>query len=655
MEPRSLGSSQPSQQRCGEEPGADRVERWTPDLVRGHGPRGHRGAPSPARAAPADPARAAGGLRLHRPGGRAARRAPRSTCRAPTCTGSSPSTATSVPTPPGDDQGRGLPGRGLPGHRGGRARVHAQRRLGVAFGATTADGSVTLDQVFCLGNCALSPAVHRRRQGLRPGRRRAVRRPGVRCARTSDSGAAHERTSPSSSRATPRRGRSAPTRWPSAIAAEAAARGLDVARRAQRVARHALARAARRGRDADGGRVGLRPGHRRRRRRPARRRPARRRRARARPRGHRRDRLARPPAAPHLRARRRRSTRSRPRRLRGARRPGRAARGAGHAPAGRRRGRRRRRACAVAAAPASPPGIKWRTVADGGRRQQKFVCCNADEGDSGTFADRMLMEGDPFTLIEGMTIAGLRRRRDAGLRLHPLGVPRRRRHLRRAIEVARERGLARRRRPRQRPCRSTSRCAWAPAPTSAARRPRCSTASRASAAWCAPSRRCPRSRDCSARRPSSTTCSPWRPCRWSSPRAPTAYARARRRAVARHAGVPARRQHRARRHRRDGVRAHAARARRGLRRRHAARAVRCARCRWAGRSAPTSRPTGSTCRSTTRRSPRPVRCSATAAIVVFDDTVDMAAPGAVRDGVLRRGVVRQVHAVPRRVPCAASR
>ena len=51
-----------------------------------------------------------------------------------------------------------------------------------------------------------------------------------------------------------------------------------------------------------------------------------------------------------------------------------------------------------------PAGIKWKTVleADG---PLKFVCCNADEGDSGTFADRMLMEGDPFTLIEGMTIA----------------------------------------------------------------------------------------------------------------------------------------------------------------------------------------------------------------------------------------------------------
>ena len=40
---------------------------------------------------------------------------------------------------------------------------------------------------------------------------------------------------------------------------------------------------------------------------------------------------------------------------------------------------------------------------------QKYVVCNADEGDSGTFADRMIMEGDPFVLIEGMAIAGDRR------------------------------------------------------------------------------------------------------------------------------------------------------------------------------------------------------------------------------------------------------
>jgi formate dehydrogenase iron-sulfur subunit len=53
-----------------------------------------------------------------------------------------------------------------------------------------------------------------------------------------------------------------------------------------------------------------------------------------------------------------------------------------------------------------PTGIKWRTVAQAGAAQ-KYIVCNADEGDSGTFADRMLMEGDPFALIEGMTIAAL--------------------------------------------------------------------------------------------------------------------------------------------------------------------------------------------------------------------------------------------------------
>ena len=53
-----------------------------------------------------------------------------------------------------------------------------------------------------------------------------------------------------------------------------------------------------------------------------------------------------------------------------------------------------------------PTGIKWKTVADA-PGPQKYIVCNADEGDSGTFADRMIMEGDPFVLIEGMIIAGI--------------------------------------------------------------------------------------------------------------------------------------------------------------------------------------------------------------------------------------------------------
>jgi len=53
-----------------------------------------------------------------------------------------------------------------------------------------------------------------------------------------------------------------------------------------------------------------------------------------------------------------------------------------------------------------PTGIKWRTVAQT-QATQKYIVCNADEGDSGTFADRMIMEGDPYVLIEGMAIAGI--------------------------------------------------------------------------------------------------------------------------------------------------------------------------------------------------------------------------------------------------------
>lgn len=53
-----------------------------------------------------------------------------------------------------------------------------------------------------------------------------------------------------------------------------------------------------------------------------------------------------------------------------------------------------------------PTGIKWKTVTQA-KADRKFIVCNADEGDSGTFADRMIMEGDPFLVIEGMTIAGI--------------------------------------------------------------------------------------------------------------------------------------------------------------------------------------------------------------------------------------------------------
>lgn len=53
---------------------------------------------------------------------------------------------------------------------------------------------------------------------------------------------------------------------------------------------------------------------------------------------------------------------------------------------------------------AFPTGIKWQTVLSA-EAEQKYIVCNADEGDSGTFADRLQMEADPYALIEGMTIA----------------------------------------------------------------------------------------------------------------------------------------------------------------------------------------------------------------------------------------------------------
>jgi formate dehydrogenase iron-sulfur subunit len=53
-----------------------------------------------------------------------------------------------------------------------------------------------------------------------------------------------------------------------------------------------------------------------------------------------------------------------------------------------------------------PTGVKWKTVAEA-KGDRKYIVCNADEGDSGTYADRMMMEGDPFSLVEGMIIAGL--------------------------------------------------------------------------------------------------------------------------------------------------------------------------------------------------------------------------------------------------------
>jgi len=97
-----------------------------------------------------------------------------------------------------------------------------------------------------------------------------------------------------------------------------------------------------------------------------------------------------------------------------------------------------------------PAGIKWRTVADqapqphAGESQaaarHKYICVNADEGDSGTFADRMLMEGDPFCLLEGMAIAAHAVGADRGLVYLRSEYPDAIATLQAAIWIAREQG-----------------------------------------------------------------------------------------------------------------------------------------------------------------------------------------------------------------------
>ena len=82
-----------------------------------------------------------------------------------------------------------------------------------------------------------------------------------------------------------------------------------------------------------------------------------------------------------------------------------------------------------------PTGIKWTTVRKA-HAERKYIVCNADEGDSGTFADRMMMEGDPFCLIEGMTIAALAVGATEGYVYIRSEYPHAFRTVRKAIEIA---------------------------------------------------------------------------------------------------------------------------------------------------------------------------------------------------------------------------
>ena len=88
---------------------------------------------------------------------------------------------------------------------------------------------------------------------------------------------------------------------------------------------------------------------------------------------------------------------------------------------------------------AFPAGIKWRTVLETAA-EQKYIVCNADEGDSGTFADRLLMEADPYQLIEGMIIAGLAVGATQGYIYLRSEYPRARRVLEQALAIAAEAG-----------------------------------------------------------------------------------------------------------------------------------------------------------------------------------------------------------------------
>jgi formate dehydrogenase iron-sulfur subunit len=86
-----------------------------------------------------------------------------------------------------------------------------------------------------------------------------------------------------------------------------------------------------------------------------------------------------------------------------------------------------------------PTGIKWQTVADA-ESVQKYIACNADEGDSGTFSDRILLESDPLTLIEGMVIAGFAVGASKGYVYLRSEYPLARRIFAKALSVARDAG-----------------------------------------------------------------------------------------------------------------------------------------------------------------------------------------------------------------------
>jgi hypothetical protein len=156
-----------------------------------------------------------------------------------------------------------------------------------------------------------------------------------------------------------------------------------------------------------------------------------------------------------------------------------------------------------------PTGMKWSFMLPS-KAPQKYVVCNSDESEPGTCHDRDILRYNPHALIEGMAIGGYAMGATVGynyIRGEFLAEPVPR--FEAALQEAYAAGLL------GKNCTRMS----GPAPTSAARRRRCSSRSRASRAGRASSRRSPRTSACTASRPRSTTPRATRPCRRSCARA----------------------------------------------------------------------------------------------------------------------------------------
>jgi formate dehydrogenase iron-sulfur subunit len=168
---------------------------------------------------------------------------------------------------------------------------------------------------------------------------------------------------------------------------------------------------------------------------------------------------------------------------------------------------------------AFPTGIKWKTVL-ATPAAQKYIVCNADEGDSGTFSDRLLMEGDPYTLIEGMAIAGIAVGASYGYIYVRSEYPYAIETLSLAIAQARQAGWL------GKDIQGSGlafdlEVRTAAGAIFAVKKRRCWKAWRANAGWYGPNPRCPPSKACSASLPSSTTSFHW-------PRFPSFWTRAQR-------------------------------------------------------------------------------------------------------------------------------